>query len=70
MLFDNAIFSGVMHTYVYLGVVGLILSTLPFIFYDLTRAKHDKCVAEIAAREAQDAPGIPEPETDTEVTAE
>ncbi len=51
VLFDSTVFSGAMHTYVYLGVVGLILSTIPFIWYDMTREKHDKCVAEIEARE-------------------
>ena len=52
VLFDSAVFSHVMYTYVILGCVGLILCTIPFIFYDLTREMHDKCVAEIAAREA------------------
>ena len=48
-------FSSVMHIYVYLGIVGLILATLPFIGYDLTREMHDKCVKEIAEREAKAA---------------
>ena len=52
VLFDSAVFSNVMHIYVYLGIVGLILATLPFIGYDLTREMHDKCVKEIAEREA------------------
>lgn len=53
VLFDNTVFTRVMETYVILGVVGLILSTLPFLFYDLTAEMHDKCVAEIAEREAK-----------------
>lgn len=53
VLFDNAVFSNAMHTYVYLGIVGLILSTVPFIWYDLTRETHDKCVREIAERRAK-----------------
>ncbi|MBR7060764.1 MAG: MFS transporter, partial [Eubacterium sp.] len=52
VLFDSTVFTRVMETYVILGVVGLILSTLPFFFYDLTAEMHDKCVAEIAEREA------------------
>ncbi|MBR4240846.1 MAG: MFS transporter [Eubacterium sp.] len=52
VLFDSTVFTKVMETYVILGVVGLILSTLPFFFYDLTAEMHDKCVAEIAEREA------------------
>ena len=46
------LFSNVMHIYVYLGIIGLVLATLPFIGYDLTREMHDKCVKEIAEREA------------------
>ncbi|MCR5042121.1 MAG: MFS transporter [Clostridia bacterium] len=52
VLFDSAVFSNVMHTWVYLGIVGIILSTIPFIWYDFTREKHDRCVREIAEREA------------------
>ena len=53
VLFDSTVFTNVMHVYVYLGMVGLVLSTLPFIWYDLTREKHDRCVAEIAEREGR-----------------
>ena len=52
VLFDDLVFSKAMHVYVYLGIVGLVIATIPFLFYDLTREKHDKCVAEIAEREA------------------
>ncbi len=52
VLFDNIIFGKAMRIYVYLGIVGLTLCTIPFFWYDLTREKHEKCVAEIAAREA------------------
>ncbi|MBR4727823.1 MAG: MFS transporter [Clostridia bacterium] len=66
VLFDSAVFSHVMVTYVILGCVGLTLCTIPFIWYDLTREMHDKCVAEIAEREQAriDAQG----ETPEEVT--
>ena len=52
VLFDHAIFTNSMKTYVYLGVAGLIISTVPYIWYDLTTELHDKCVREIAEREA------------------
>ena len=68
VLFDSAIFSSVMHTYVYLGVVGLTLATIPFIWYDLTREMHDRCVQEIAERETA-KPTIPD-RNEAEVTAE
>ena len=51
VLFDSAVFSKVMYTYVILGCVGLVLCTIPFIWYDLTREMHDKCVREIEERE-------------------
>ena len=53
VLFDNIVFSKAMHVYVYLGIVGLVIATIPFFWYDLTKEKHDKCVAEIAEREAK-----------------
>ena len=52
VLFDNVIFGQAMRIYIILGVVGLTLCTIPYIWYDLTKEKHAKCVAEIAAREA------------------
>ena len=69
VLFDNVVFNNVMHTYVYLGVVGLILSTIPFIWYDLTREKHDKCVKEIEEREQAAVP-VPDDAAESEVTAQ
>ncbi len=69
VLFDSAVFSNVMHIYVYLGIVGLILATLPFIGYDLTREMHDKCVKEIAEREAAEAAARGEV-TESEVAAQ
>ena len=52
VLFDHQVFMNAMHIYVYLGIAGLIIATIPFFFYDLTRETHDKCVKEIAEREA------------------
>ena len=52
VLYDGTIFNNIMIVYIALNVVGLIMSTIPYLFYDLTRAKHDEYVAEIAEREA------------------
>ena len=52
VLYDGTIFNNIMIIYIALNVVGLIMSTIPYLFYDLTRAKHDEYVAEIAEREA------------------
>ena len=52
VLYDGTIFNNIMIVYIALNVVGLIMSTRPYLFYDLTRAKHDEYVAEIAEREA------------------
>ena len=53
VLFDSAIFGNIMNIYVILTVVGLIISTLPYLFYNYTRAQHDQYVAEIAEREGK-----------------
>lgn len=52
VLFDTVIFGKAMKIYILLGVVGLVLCTIPYLWYDLTREKHEMCVREIAAREA------------------
>lgn len=59
VLFDSAVFSNVMHVYVYLCIAGLIISTVPFIWYDMTREKHDFYVREIAAREGHNVTPAP-----------
>lgn len=51
VLFDETIFYNVMNIHVILTVSGLILSTLPFVFYNYTKEMHDRYVAEIAERE-------------------
>jgi GPH family glycoside/pentoside/hexuronide:cation symporter/probable glucitol transport protein GutA len=53
VLFDTVVFGKAMKIYILLGVVGLTLCTVPYIWYDLTRVKHERCVAEIAEREAK-----------------
>ena len=51
VLFDSSIFTQVMSAHVILTVTGLIISTVPFIFYNYTKADHDRYVEEIAERE-------------------
>lgn len=51
VLYDSTIFTNIILVYVVLTVVGLIISTVPYSFYDLTRAKHEQCVKEIYERE-------------------
>ena len=74
VLFDSAIFGNIMNIYVILTVIGLIISTLPYLFYNYTRAQHDQYVAEIAAREGRIEDGEDEGENeasdDTEIPAE
>ena len=71
VLFDSAIFGNIMNIYVILTVAGLILSTLPYIFYNYTRAQHDQYVAEIEAREAAAKGEIADDEADeTEAAVE
>ena len=50
VLFDSAIFTDVIRIYVFVTMGALVLATLPFFFYDLTRAKHDQCVEELKRR--------------------
>lgn len=58
VLFDSAILNDVFNIYVWCSVIGVVLATVPFFFYDLTKEKHDMCVSELKKRleeaEAQD----------------
>lgn len=60
VLFDTQIFNNIMNIYVILTVVGLIISTIPYIFYNYTRTQHDKCVEEIEQREKEHAVNLEE----------
>ena len=60
VMFDSGIFQNVTTIYVIVSVVALFGSTVPYIFYNLTRAQHAQCVKEIrerveAERQALDA---------------
>lgn len=50
VLYDSQILNNVFSIYTWGSVVGLVLVTLPFFFYDLTREKHDMCVKELQER--------------------
>lgn len=50
VLFDSQILNNVFSLYTWSSVVGLVLLTVPFIFYDLTKEKHDMCVKELQER--------------------
>lgn len=50
VLFDSQILNNVFTLYTWGSVVGLVLLTAPFIFYDLTKEKHDMCVKELKER--------------------
>lgn len=67
VLFDIEIFKNVMSIHVLLTVTGLIVSTLPFIFYNYTKEMHDKYVAEIAEREEKAKAEIESSEVKEEV---
>lgn len=60
VLFDSAIFGNIMNIYVILTIVGLVISTIPYIFYNFTKEEHDRCVAEIEERERQMHPVVEE----------
>lgn len=50
VLFDSQILNNVFNLYTWGSVIGLVLLTVPFVFYDLTREKHDMCVKELQER--------------------
>lgn len=50
VLFDSQILNNVFSLYTWGSVIGLVLLTVPFVFYDLTREKHDMCVRELQER--------------------
>lgn len=50
VLFDSQILNNVFNLYTWGSVIGLVLLTVPFVFYDLTSEKHDMCVKELQER--------------------
>ena len=50
VMFDSGIFQDVTTIYVIVAIIALTGSTIPYIFYNLTRAQHAQCVKEIRER--------------------
>lgn len=50
VLFDQTILNQVFNLYTWATIISTILMVIPFFFYDLTREKHDMCVAELQER--------------------
>ena len=50
VLFDQTILNNVFNLYTWATIISTVLMVIPFFFYDLTREKHDMCVAELQAR--------------------
>jgi Na+/melibiose symporter-like transporter len=50
ILFDPALFYPIMKVYIALSVVSIAISTIPYFFYNMKKADHDRYVAEIAER--------------------
>lgn len=53
ILYDVHEFKVIMILYVVFTVAGIVLTLLPFFFYDLTREKHDMCIKEMKERLAE-----------------
>ena len=50
VLFDQTILNNVFNLYTWATIISTVLMVIPFFFYNLTREKHDMCVAELQAR--------------------
>ena len=50
VMYDSGIFQDVTTIYVIVAIIALTGSTIPYIFYNLTRAQHAQCVKEIRER--------------------
>ena len=50
VLYDSAILTKVFSIYTWASIISLVLVTLPFVFYDLTKEKYETCVSELKQR--------------------
>lgn len=50
VLYEPAILTKVFSIYTWATIITLVVVTIPFFFYDLTKEKYDKCVEELKAR--------------------
>lgn len=61
VLFDPNLFYPIMKVYIALSVISIAISTIPYFFYNMKKADHDRYVAEIAER-ARAEKESPEPD--------
>lgn len=50
VLYDSQILTHVFSIYTWATIISLVFVTLPFIFYDLTKEKYERCVTELKER--------------------
>lgn len=50
VLYDSQILTNVFSIYTWATIISLVFVTLPFIFYDLTKEKYERCVTELKER--------------------
>ncbi len=50
VFYDTAILNNVFNIYIWCTAIGIVLFTIPYFFYDLTKEKHDMCVRELKER--------------------
>ncbi|MDR1464836.1 MAG: MFS transporter [Oscillospiraceae bacterium] len=59
ILYDDGIRNQVIMLHIIVSIIGALLMTLPFIFYDLTPEKHQRMIRELRERAGEDS-GAPE----------
>ncbi len=50
VLYDSAILTKVFSIYTWASIISLILVSIPFVFYDLTKEKYERCVEQLQER--------------------
>lgn len=50
VLYDSQILTNVFSIYTWATIISLVFVTIPFIFYDLTKEKYERCVTELKER--------------------
>ena len=50
VLYDSQILNNVFNIYTWCTIAGIVMFTIPYFFYDLTKEKHDMCVRELQER--------------------
>ncbi len=53
VLFDSTVLNNVFNIYTWASIIGLVLITVPYIFYDLTKEKYEMYVSELKERVRQ-----------------